>query len=119
VSVNDTTVKKKVGRVVQVIGPVLDVEFAPEDMPEILNAVEIKDPGTETGIPLDLVAEVAQHLGENQVRCVAMSPTDGLVRGMEAVDTGRPISMPGSRAISPIHHVFRFELGRLVPSVPW
>jgi F-type H+-transporting ATPase subunit beta len=98
VSVNDTTVKKKVGRVVQVIGPVLDAEFAPEDMPEILNAVEIKDPGTETGIPLDLVAEVAQHLGENQVRCVAMSPTDGLVRGMEAVDTGRPISMPVGRA---------------------
>jgi len=90
--------KRNVGKVVQVIGPVLDVEFHPEQMPEILNAVEVKDPGEETGVPIDLVAEVAQHLGENHVRCVAMSPTDGVVRGMEAVDTGQPIATPVGKA---------------------
>ncbi|HSL81657.1 MAG TPA: F0F1 ATP synthase subunit beta, partial [Thermoanaerobaculia bacterium] len=96
---NETTqTKKKAGRVVQVIGPVLDVEFDPESMPEILNAVRLEDPGTETGIPIDIVAEVAQHLGENRVRCVSMSPTDGVVRGMEVVDTGQPISVPVGRA---------------------
>ena len=86
--------KRNVGKVVQVIGPVLDVEFPPDQMPEILNAVEVKDPGTETGVPIDLIAEVAQHLGENQVRCVAMKPTDGVVRGIEVVDTGQPIATP-------------------------
>jgi len=86
--------KRNVGKVVQVIGPVLDVEFPPDQMPEILNAVEVKDPGKETGMPIDLVAEVAQHLGENQVRCIAMKPTDGVVRGTEVVDTGRPIATP-------------------------
>ncbi|MFP3939055.1 MAG: F0F1 ATP synthase subunit beta [Thermoanaerobaculia bacterium] len=89
---------KNVGRVVQVIGPVLDVEFDPEQMPEIMNAVELKDPGKETGIELDIVAEVAQHLGENRVRCVSMAPTDGVVRGMEVVDTGQPISVPVGRS---------------------
>jgi F-type H+-transporting ATPase subunit beta len=87
-----------VGRVVQVIGPVLDVEFPPEHLPEILNAVELHDPGTDTGIPIDIVAEVAQHLGENRVRCISMSPTDGVVRGMEVVDAGSPISVPVGRA---------------------
>jgi F-type H+-transporting ATPase subunit beta len=91
--VNDSK-KRNVGKVVQVIGPVLDVEFPPDQMPEILNAVEVKDPGTETGVPIDLIAEVAQHLGENQVRCVAMKPTDGVVRGIEVVDTGQPIATP-------------------------
>ncbi len=86
--------KRNVGKVVQVIGPVLDVEFPPDQMPEILNAVVVKDPGTATGVPIDFVAEVAQHLGENQVRCVAMKPTDGVVRGIEVVDTGRPIATP-------------------------
>jgi len=89
--------KRKVGKVVQVIGPVLDIEFHPDEMPEILNAIEVKDPGTETGVAIDLVVEVAQHLGENQVRCVSMSPTDGVVRGTEAVDTGQPISVPVGR----------------------
>ncbi|HUP42566.1 MAG TPA: F0F1 ATP synthase subunit beta, partial [Thermoanaerobaculia bacterium] len=91
---DETKNQASVGRVVQVIGPVLDVEFEPERLPEIYNAVRLDDPGTETGIPLAIVAEVAQHLGENQVRCISMSPTDGVVRGMAVVDTGGPISMP-------------------------
>ena len=73
-----------VGRVVQVIGPVLDVEFEPEKLPELYNALVIEQPG------MRLVAEVQQHIGRNQVRAVAMSSTDGVVRGMPAVDTGRP-----------------------------
>ncbi|RJP64889.1 MAG: F0F1 ATP synthase subunit beta [Candidatus Abyssobacteria bacterium SURF_17] len=78
------------GKVVQVIGPVVDVEFFGDELPQINHAVTIKD--EEKGI--DLVIEVAQHLGDNIVRGVSMSSTDGLVRGMEAVDTGAPITVP-------------------------
>jgi F-type H+-transporting ATPase subunit beta len=84
----------KVGKVVQVIGPVVDVQFEEDHLPAIYNAVHITDPGTETGVPLDIIAEVEQHLGENRVRCVSMLPTDGLVRGMKVEDTGEPIKMP-------------------------
>ena len=77
------------GRVVQVIGPVVDVEFPIEQLPAIYNAVTIEQAdGTR------LVLEAQQHLGESKVRCVAMDSTDGLVRGMKAVDTGQPISVP-------------------------
>ena len=72
---------KNIGSVVQVIGPVLDVEFEPEHLPEIYNALELED---ATGaVPVRLTAEVQQHIGQNQVRAVAMSTTDGVVRGME------------------------------------
>jgi F-type H+/Na+-transporting ATPase subunit beta len=86
--------EKNIGRVVQVIGPVLDVEFPEGHLPAIYNALTVKDEGKETGVPIDLVAEVAQHLGDNRVRCISMKPTDGMVRGMAAVDTGGPITMP-------------------------
>jgi F-type H+-transporting ATPase subunit beta len=88
---------QNVGRVVQVIGPVLDVEFEPEHLPEIYHALLIEHPGNG-GPPLRLVAEVQQHIGRNQVRAVAMSSTDGVVRGMAAVDTGRPITVPVGKA---------------------
>jgi len=84
----------KIGRVVQVIGPVLDVEFPKGELPEIYNAVVVEDEGKETGVPIHVIAEVAQHLGENRVRCISMKPTDGMVRGMKAIDTGSPITMP-------------------------
>jgi F-type H+-transporting ATPase subunit beta len=85
---------ENVGRVVQVIGPVLDVEFD-KHVPAIYNAVRVQDDGKATGgVPIDIVAEVEQHLGENRVRCVSMQPTEGMVRGMKAVDTGAPISVP-------------------------
>ncbi len=74
----------------QVIGPTIDVEFAPEELPNLLNAVTIKD--AENNI--NLTAEVAMHLGENRVRCIALSSTDGLVRGMTVTDTGGPIKVP-------------------------
>ena len=79
-----------VGKVVQVIGPVVDVEFFSNDLPQINHAITIKD--EESGI--DLVIEVAQHLGDNIVRAVSMSSTDGLTRGIDAVDTGAPITVP-------------------------
>src|SRR6185503_10962073 len=85
----------RTGKIVQVIGPVVDIAFEGEgDLPQILNAIEIHDPGTATGQKIDVVAEVAQHLGERLVRAIAMQPTDGIVRGMEAKDRGEPISVP-------------------------
>ena len=83
-----------IGKVVQVIGPTVDVEFEPEKLPRILNAIRIED--AERGIKLTV--EAALHTGDNVVRCVAMSSTDGLVRGMKAVDTGAPISVPVGEA---------------------
>jgi F-type H+-transporting ATPase subunit beta len=80
------------GKVVQVIGPVVDIEFGGGRLPEIYNAVRVT--GQAGSEPLDIVVEVEQHLGENRVRTVAMKPTDGLQRGMTATDLGGPISMP-------------------------
>jgi F-type H+-transporting ATPase subunit beta len=82
------------GRVVQVIGPVVDVEFEGGKLPAIYNAVRIVSDAKDGGDVIDVIAEVEQHLGENRVRTVAMKPTDGMRRGMAVVDTGAPISMP-------------------------
>ena len=82
------------GRIVQVVGPVIDVEFPPKSMPAILNALHIDGTTDEGKVKIHLTAEVMQHIGNNTVRAVAMSSTDGLVRGMEVVDTGAPISVP-------------------------
>ena len=81
------------GQIIQVIGPVLDIEFENKHLPEIYNAVRIPRINPE-GEQEDLIAEVQQHLGEDRVRTVAMDSTDGLVRGMDAFDTGEPISVP-------------------------
>jgi F-type H+-transporting ATPase subunit beta len=89
-----TAVEARVGKVVQVIGPVVDVEFEGGHLPEIYHAIRIKSDPSDPGEPIDVIAEVEQHLGENRVRTVAMKPTDGMRRGMSAVDTGAPISMP-------------------------
>jgi F-type H+-transporting ATPase subunit beta len=83
---------KNIGTIVQVIGPVIDVEFEPEQLPEIYTALTLDQGEGENHIKL--TAEVQQHLGRNQVRAVAMSTTDGVVRGMEVVNTGAPISVP-------------------------
>jgi F-type H+-transporting ATPase subunit beta len=79
---------KNVGKIVQVIGPVVDIRFSDEDLPNLLNAIEIDNHGKR------LVVEVAQHIGDDTVRCVAMGSTDGLVRGMEAIDTKDSIKVP-------------------------
>jgi F-type H+-transporting ATPase subunit beta len=85
------------GRVVQVIGPVVDVEFPDQHLPAILNAVRIADEGDAGQVPIDVTCEVAQHLGDNRARCIAMQPTEGMVRGMTATDLGQPISVPVGR----------------------
>ena len=80
--------EKHTGKVVQVMGPVLDIRFPEGELPALLNAIELDNHGKK------LVVEVAQHVGDNVVRCIAMAATDGLVRGTEAVDTGAPINVP-------------------------
>ena len=101
------------GKVVQVIGPVVDIEFPAGELPEILNAITIKGKAGE--VDIDLVVEVMQHLGDSVTRCIAMSSTDGLTRGMEAEDTGAPISVPvGEGTLGRIFNV----LGQTVDKDP-
>ena len=82
---------QNIGKIVQIIGAVVDVRFAPEHLPKLLNAIEVDNHGAR------LVLEVAQHIGDDVVRCIAMGTTDGLVRGTDAVDTGSPIRVPVGR----------------------
>jgi F-type H+-transporting ATPase subunit beta len=97
--------EEKVGKIVQVIGPVVDVEFAPGNLPAIKNALLVTNPAISDEAD-NLVIEVAQHLGDNVVRCISMDQTDGLVRGMEIKDTGNPILIPvGTNALGRIMNV--------------
>ena len=80
--------EKHIGKVIQVTGPVLDIRFKEGELPALLNAIEINIDGRR------LIAEVAQQIGDDVVRCIAMSSTDGLVRGIDAVDTEGPITVP-------------------------
>jgi len=86
-----------VGKVLQVVGPTIDVQFESDHVPAIYSAIKVVGDGFETPIPIDLTLEVAQHLGEGVVKCISMQPTDGVVRGMKAIDTGAPISVPVGR----------------------
>lgn len=96
----ELSMAQNLGKVVQIIGPVIDVRFENENLPEILNAIEINYNDKK------LIVEVAQHVGDNTVRCVAMSSTDGLVRGIEAVDTGSAIAVPvGKETLGRIFNV--------------
>ena len=105
------------GRVVQVIGPVVDVEFSAQ-IPPIYQALQIRDDGKGGGVPIDVVVEVQQHLGENRVRCVSMQPTDGMVRGMKAIDTGGPITVPvGTATLGRVLNVLGQPVDELGPVV--
>ena len=86
-----------VGHVVQIIGPVVDIQFDADKLPPIYNAIHITSEGYNIPQPLDVIAEVQRHLGEGRVRAVAMEPTEGMVRGMKAYDTGKPIVVPVGR----------------------
>src|SRR5262245_38769849 len=86
--------QENVGKIVQIIGPVIDVEFQAGHLPEIYNALRVVSDGASGAAALDVIAEVEQHLGENRVRAVAMKPTDGMQRGMSATDLGHPIEVP-------------------------
>ena len=88
----ENTINK--GTIIQVIGPVVDIDFSGGTIPAVLNAIKIEYLSSENGEKLTLICEVQQHLGEDRVRTVAMDSTDGLVRGMEAIDLGAPISVP-------------------------
>ena len=101
-----TATAAKIGKVVQIIGPVVDVEFEGGHLPAIYSAVRITSDAKAGGQALDVICEVEQHLGENRVRTVAMKPTDGMQRGMQAIDTGAPISMPvGSATLGRVMNV--------------
>ncbi len=100
---------KNIGKVVQVIGPVLDIRFEDGHLPELLNAIEIESQGHK------ITAEVAQHVGDNVVRCISMNATDGMVRGLDAVDTGSPITVPvGEKCLGRIFNL----LGEAVDDQP-
>jgi F-type H+-transporting ATPase subunit beta len=93
------------GKIIQVIGPVLDVEFESDHLPELYNALRVEGT-TEAGTPINVTVEVQQHIGRNQVRAVAMSSTDGVERGMDVIDTGSPITVPvGAAALGRILNV--------------
>src|SRR3990172_5159456 len=109
---------KGTGQVVQVIGPVVDVHFPEEKLPAIYTAIRIVSEGYDVPEPIDIIAEVQQHLGEGRVRCIAMKPTDGLVRGMKAYDTGEPISVPvGTATLGRVMNVLGEPVDKLGPIV--
>ena len=122
---------KQVGKVVQIIGPVLDVEFAGDYLPPIYQALRVVSDGFDVPTPIDVIAEVQQHLGEGRVRTVSMTPTDGMVRGMMAIDTGGPITMPVGEGtlgrvlnvigepvdtLGPVKHDKRYPIHRHAPT---
>jgi F-type H+-transporting ATPase subunit beta len=106
---------KNIGKIVQIIGPVLDVAFDPERMPDLYTALEVKTEGN--GQPaMRVIAEVQQHIGRNQVRAVAMSSTDGLTRGIDVLDTGGPITVPvGEAALGRVLNVIGEPVDELKP----
>ncbi len=88
---------ENVGQVIQIAGPAVDVQFEEANMPPIYEALRVTSEGFKVPSPINVVLEVEQHLGEGRVRCVAMEPTEGMVRGMKAIDLGGPISVPVGR----------------------
>ncbi|HOJ26977.1 MAG: F0F1 ATP synthase subunit beta [Candidatus Saccharicenans sp.] len=104
------------GRVVQVIGPVVDVAFPSGQLPEIYTAIRITSEGFEVPIPIDIIVEVEQHMGDFKVRCVSMHPTEGLARGMKAINLGRPIEVPvGEGTLGRVINVIGQPVDRLGP----
>src|SRR5499426_2268706 len=91
---NGSSDARAIGKVVQIIGPVVDVEFSEGHLPPIYQALRVTSDGFDVPQPIDVICEVQQHLGEGRVRTVSMLPTDGMIRGMKAVDTGGPITVP-------------------------
>ncbi|HMF52920.1 MAG TPA: hypothetical protein VK593_01125, partial [Edaphobacter sp.] len=88
---------ENIGKVISISGPAVDIQFEEAKMPGIYQAVRIVSDGFDIPTPMNVVVEVQQHLGEGRVRCIAMTATEGLVRGMKAIDTGAPITVPVGR----------------------
>jgi F-type H+/Na+-transporting ATPase subunit beta len=109
---------QKVGKVVQIIGPVVDVEFSNDYLPPIYQALRITSDGFDVDTKVDTICEVQQHLGEGRVRAVSMLPTDGMVRGMKAIDLGGPISVPvGGATLGRVMNVVGEPVDELGPIV--
>src|SRR6266508_1797356 len=85
---------ENIGHVIQIAGPAVDVQFTESAIPTIYTALRVVSEGFQVPQPIDVILEVQQHLGEGRVRCVAMQPTEGMVRGMKAIDLGGPIIAP-------------------------
>jgi F-type H+-transporting ATPase subunit beta len=105
-----------VGRVIQVAGPAVDIKFREGDVPVILTAIRITSEGFNVPQPIDIVTEVAQHLGEGRVRTIALKPTDGLVRGMKAVSLGHPVTVPvGKETLGRVLNVLGEPVDKMGP----
>src|SRR6516225_7338587 len=85
------------GRIIQIAGPAVDVQFSETALPAIYSALRVTSEGFDVPAPINVILEVEQQIGEGRVRCVAMEPTEGMVRGMKAIDLGGPISVPVGR----------------------
>jgi len=122
---------ENIGHVIQIAGPAVDVQFAEGSLPPIYQALRVVSDGFQVPNPINVILEVEQHLGEGRVRCVAMQPTDGMVRGMQAIDQGGPISVPVGRGtlgrvinvigepvdeLGPVECTQRFPIHRLAPA---
>src|SRR5207248_7671745 len=110
--------ESQAGKVVEVIGPVVVVAFEGGHLPPIFNALRIVSDGFESSTRINVIAEVEQHLGEGRVKCVAMEPTEGMVRGMKAIDTGGPITVPvGPATLGRVMNVIGEPADKLGPIV--
>src|SRR5512135_3222410 len=122
---------QNIGSVIQIAGPAVDVQFEEANLPPIYEALRVVSEGFNVPTPIKVILEVQQHLGEGRVRCVAMQPTDGMVRGMKAIDQGGPISVPVGKGtlgrvmnvigepvdqLGPIQHKERLPIHRLAPA---
>src|SRR5947209_20339178 len=104
------------GRVIQITGPAVDVQFTASAMPPIYEALKVVSDGFKVPVPINVILEVQQHLGEGRVRCVAMEPTEGMVRGMKAIDLGGPISVPvGHGTLGRVMNVIGEPVDKLGP----
>src|SRR6202166_410203 len=121
---------ENIGHVIQISGPAVDVQFVEGSMPPIYEALRVVSDGFTVPSPINVILEVQQHLGEGRVRCVAMEATDGMVRGMKAIDQGGPISAPVGRGtlgrvmnvigepvdeLGPIQHTKKLPIHRPAP----
>ncbi len=131
-SSNGASSNANVGKLVEITGPVVICQFDPRRLPPINQALRVVSTGFDVPEPIDIVVEVQQHLGEGRVKCIAMQPTDGLVRGMQTIDTGGPISVPVGAAtlgrvlnvlgqpvdkLGPVHSDVYFPIRRPAPSL--
>ena len=113
-----TNTNKHIGRVIQIAGPAVDVQFEEGHLPHIYNALHVTSEGFDVPTPMDVILEVQQHIGESRVRTVALQPTDGMVRGMPALDTGGPITAPvGRQTLGRVMNVIGQPVDKMGPIV--